>query len=341
MKNVSEDAYESRWVMQNLERDAVHRRSIAQMQQERRAARAGILPTSSLYPVKRLAEAMDELLTLGEEARTQKRLDHADTRLDEAAALIQEGKVEEGKVPLADYHKSLVALASGSGDTIVQSLIQQSIARASSDMAAVLPDDSAYLIKEAVLEAGSSMPQVAITTADVQGMLLLDTISALLRKVDEGGIAEVGQTWADFQKYLAVLDDPQSDLTPEVRKEAKVLLSEFAFAVTQIAGQSSEIDPAFVKEVAAYLPPEMDAAVSVLSEEQVMSIVQAIRARIFTFDMARSRINQLNSEFKALEGHPDQGRILRRLYFELPEGPEHFPELVRKEVIRLQWSKGA
>ncbi|MDD5026680.1 MAG: DUF5667 domain-containing protein, partial [Candidatus Peribacteraceae bacterium] len=99
VKNVSEDAYENRWVMQNLERDAVHRRSIAQMQQERRAARAGILPTSSLYPVKRLAEAMDEFLTLGEEARTQKRLDHADTRLDEAAALIQEGKVEEGKVP--------------------------------------------------------------------------------------------------------------------------------------------------------------------------------------------------------------------------------------------------
>jgi hypothetical protein len=59
--------FDEAWVMQNLKRDAVHQREIAQMQQERRAARAGILPTSPLYPVKRVAEKMDVLLTLNPE----------------------------------------------------------------------------------------------------------------------------------------------------------------------------------------------------------------------------------------------------------------------------------
>jgi hypothetical protein len=40
-----------------------------------------------------------------------------------------------------------------------------------------------------------------------------------------------------------------------------------------------------------------------------------------------------------LEGHADQGRILRRLYFALPGGPENFPERVRQEIIRLGWEK--
>ncbi|MFA5273041.1 MAG: hypothetical protein WC353_02660, partial [Candidatus Peribacter sp.] len=52
-----------------------------------------------------------------------------------------------------------------------------------------------------------------------------------------------------------------------------------------------------------------------------------------------TRLNQFTQELKMLEGHADQGRILRRLYFALPGGPENFPERVRQEIIRLGWEK--
>ncbi|MFH0769820.1 MAG: DUF5667 domain-containing protein [Candidatus Peregrinibacteria bacterium] len=344
VKRISEESYEDPWITQNLERDAVHRRTIAQMQQERRAARAGILPTSTLYPVKRIAEKVDVLLTFDSGARTQKLLDQANGRLDEAAALLQEGEVDAVSVTLADYQDSLVALATGSGDDLVRALVEQSIAEASGDSAALLPGDSGYLIKEAVLAAGASVPDGAVTTGDVQGVLLLDAISSLIRSIDEGAIADVSRIWGQLSGSgsLTLLNDADSPLKPEVRKEATMLLSELAFAVSELSSRGNDaIDPAFEKDVAAYMPPPLDSVVPALSEEEIMGIVKAIRERIFIYNMPNSRINQLIAEFRALEGHPDQGSILRRLYFNLPDGQEHFPERVRKEIIRLQWQKAA
>ncbi|MFA7682490.1 MAG: hypothetical protein WCX61_05695, partial [Candidatus Peribacteraceae bacterium] len=127
-------------------------------------------------------------------------------------------------------------------------------------------------------------------------------------------------------------------LRPEVRKEAQVLLSELAFTIVNQQEKNGIAEPLLITEVAAYLPPDVQ-TIPILTEEEIMTIVQGIKDRIFVYSMQRSRINQLNAEFKSLEGHPDQGRILRRLYFALPGGPEDFPLRVRKEIIRLQWQR--
>ncbi|MFA7682523.1 MAG: DUF5667 domain-containing protein, partial [Candidatus Peribacteraceae bacterium] len=184
VKKIGDEQYEDDWVTQNLERDAVHRKAIAQLQQERRAARAGILPTSPLYPVKRMAETMDVLLTFNEEARTQKRLDQANVRLNEATALLQEGDVEAVRIPLEEYRDSLLAVAGASDDVALQLLISQALAEATGEVSAVLPDDHAYIIKEAVLEASAAVPDGTVSQSDVQGVLLVDTITALLQQVD-------------------------------------------------------------------------------------------------------------------------------------------------------------
>jgi hypothetical protein len=83
--------YLESWASQNLDRDAVHRREVAEFQRERRAVLAGILPTSPLYPVKRAAEAVDVFLTFSDAERTRKQLSYAEGRLNEAAALLREG----------------------------------------------------------------------------------------------------------------------------------------------------------------------------------------------------------------------------------------------------------
>ena len=57
--------------------------------------------------------------------------------------------------------------------------------------------------------------------------------------------------------------------------------------------------------------------------------------------MQRSRVNQLIAELRAVRGHPEEGRILRRLYQALPGGPENFPDRIQKEITRLQWETAA
>ncbi|MBM3231200.1 hypothetical protein FJZ28_02620, partial [Candidatus Peregrinibacteria bacterium] len=89
-------------------------------------------------------------------------------------------------------------------------------------------------------------------------------------------------------------------------------------------------------DVAVYLPPETTSIVT-LSEDEILQIVQRIRDAIFAYNMTQPRINQFVAEIRALENHPDQGRILRRLAQVLPEGPEAFPERVYKEIVRLRW----
>ena len=205
VKRIPNAHYEELWARQNLNRDAVHRRSIAQIQRERRAAQAGILPTSILYPAKRIAEKVDVLLTFGEGAKTQKKLEHAGSRLDEAVALLDEGDTIEVQISLEAYRDALHAVATGSGDALVRALIDQSLAAEASEIAAVLPSDDTYPIKQAILEVSASIPNGSVSTADVEGVLVVDTITALINKLDEEGAIGLKSVWIDLSDHLTVL----------------------------------------------------------------------------------------------------------------------------------------
>lgn len=339
VKKVADARYQDSWSRQNLSRDAVHRREIAQIQQERRAAMAGILPTSRLYSVKRVAEAMDVLLTFDGDARTQKRIAHANTRLNEAAALLSENRGTDAIAPLAEYRQMLLALADTSEDgTLTQFLLQQSLEQASADTAAALPDDSLYLLKQAVLEASVAVDG-SVRSDDVKGVLIMDTLAALIQAVEAGALADVQKTWIDLQPHLALLEDESFVLRDDVRKEVLALLSRFAVTVQEHGEQMAALDPELVGELERYLPSEEVAAVPQMSEEQMQRVVQDIRDRIFTYHMTQPRLNQFVAELKALAGHPEQGPILRRLYLTLPDGPEQFPDRVRKEITQLRWER--
>ncbi|PIQ75796.1 hypothetical protein COU78_00295 [Candidatus Peregrinibacteria bacterium CG10_big_fil_rev_8_21_14_0_10_49_24] len=339
VKKIAETQYDADWPSQNLARDAVHRREIAQLQQERRASVAGILPTSKLYPVKRVAEAMDVLLTFDEDARMQKRIAHANTRLNEAAALLSEDQVTDAAAPLAEYTQVLLAMA---GDfetgTLQYFLLQQSLAEATSDMAAALPDDEFYLLKKAVLEASVAIDGV-VSAEDVQGMLIMDTLAALIYAVSEGDVANVQKTWIELQPHLAMLEQEEITLQEDMHKEILALLGRFAEAVQSRESQVASIDPELTDQLKAYLPVDHAETVSVMSDEELTILVQGIRDRIFTYHMTRSRLNQFAAEVRAMEGHPEQGRILRRLYVVLPDGPELFPDRIRKEITRVRWQR--
>ncbi|OGJ67504.1 hypothetical protein A3G69_05800 [Candidatus Peribacteria bacterium RIFCSPLOWO2_12_FULL_53_10] len=331
IRHIAPVAYEDGWVSQNIDRDAVHRRDIAELQQERRVARAGILPTSKLYAMKRAAEAVDVALTFDGRTRVEKQIAYAGVRLDEAAALIEEGEVEAVAAPLEEYRRTLVALAGSSTDqSEAEFLLKQAVAEDSAETAAASMGDEGYLLKKTVLEALGSLPGEDATQAEAS--LLVDGLSTLAQAAEAGDSVQVTDAWGALQPYLTALEQ-HPDLAGT--EEAKVLLERFARAVE---GQE-DLDPALLHAAIEFLPEEEPVvAVAHLSDEQVLAFAQGIKDNIFTqYRMPKSRSNVLLAELKKLQGGTDEGRILRALYHAMPEDTElRVP--VRRAITQLKWS---
>ena len=284
-----------------------------------------------------MAEEVDVLLTIGKEAKVQKRLAQANTRLDEAAALLQDGEGDIASLQLNDYQETIFALAGTSDDmSLAQFLLQQSVTEMSADTAAALPGDDSYILKKIVLETSAALPESVVGTEDVQAVLFADTITDLTTTVEAGDSSAIASTWEQLVPYLDLLEDENADVSEDTRKEARMLLSEFAFVLEE-HDQLDNIDGELSIVIESFLPTTVSPQEIVLSEEEIMQMVQSIRDRIFVYDMQQSRVNQFVLELRALVGNPEQGRVLRRLYYALPDGPEKFPDRVRKEIVRLQW----
>lgn len=340
---LANSAYKQPWVSQNLQRDAVHQRELAQLQQERRAADAGILPNSPLYTVKRVAESVDVLLTLDPEAKIQKRLQQATTRLNEAAALIVQGD-SGASIPLDEYKRTLIEVASGTGDSITQALVQQQVAENAAQLSAALPDDQLYILKKTVLEAGAQLPDDVVDARDVSGTLLVDTLDSLHRAIIDGNTEQAAQALEVLKPYLPALHSGNNLLKPEVRKEALSLLADVAQSLaTETSGSGRTLSDAITGEIAAYLPEEAKtsspsvAAVVTMTEEELQVAVRTTLSRVFNvYKMPQSRLNALRTEIKKYEGNPDEGRFLRRLYHDLPEEFTDLKQLVRHAIQMLR-----
>lgn len=318
VQEASASAYADAWVSQNLDRDAVHRREIAQLQKERSRADAGILPTSPFYQVKRIAEQMDLLMTLDGTEKVKKQLAFASTRLDEAAALIAQGGEADSAVPLEEYRRALLQVATSSGaDALTKQLVQEQVEQSAADIAAVTPTESEYLVKKAVLEASASLPDTPLQKTDVEAIILVDTLDALHAVTASGDIAQVQATFIELRPYLKSIKEGKSDITPEVRKEALALLQDFAQSVSSRSAALGDVDDALMKATDEYLPPPPVAPS--LTDEQVDVLVAQMKARIYSYKLTRSRWNQLHAEFRSIADHSDRGRILRALYHALPE----------------------
>lgn len=299
--------YVGAWVSQNLDRDAVHRREIAELQRERRAAVAGILPTSPLYTVKRAAETVDIFLTFDDAERIRKQFSYAENRLNEAAALLTEG--EDATRSLGEYQEALLQVANGPGG---EALLQEQMAESVADLIAVLPDDDGYVLKQAVL---------LVQGFDVQEVFLLDSL-ALLRDLALDDPVRARGALDAVRERLALLQPRENIIPLPVRTEALSLLSQVVLLLSADPERTKE-EQDLLNDVLAYVPAPVLSARALLSDEEVAHLSAEIHARVFaTYKMPKSRLNQLVAELRHFRGHPDEGRILRRVYRDFPEGSE-------------------
>lgn len=327
------------WVSQNLDRDAAHRKEIAEQQQQRRVADAGILPNSPLYPVKRIAEQMDLLMTFDETDKAKKQLAFASTRLDEATALIAQGATEDSQAPLQEYQTALIAVATGTGsDPLIQQLVTDEVTQSVADSAAASPTDSGYVIKKAVLEASAALPDAQIGKTDVEGTILVDTLDAMQNAAQSGDIAQVQQTFTDLKPYLTSIKEGKSGLPLDTRKEALALLQQFAVTVADRDQTAGDVDDSLVKDAAQYLPQTAAPAPAQLTDDQIAQLVDQMKLRIYSYKLPRSRWDQLQTEFKSIQDNPDRGRILRALYHALPQ--DGLAPYVRTEIQKVREEQG-
>jgi hypothetical protein len=335
LSQLSPGAYENPWVVGNLNNDAVHQHEIAQMQQERRAANAGILPDSTLYPAKRFAEAVDVLFTLDPETRARKVLSNANTRLNEAAALIVRGSGSAADIPLKEYQDAVIAMAqNGSGSTVnIGSLLQQEVlGEATADVSAALPDDKAYILKETIRNTIAALPS-SIQKPDTQGETLLDELTTVKRQLAEGDVGPAKAKLDILRHSLARLADAQSPLPLEVQREMQAgILTVTAVVQADTQTGSSIIDQRSLRFTAPVVPSKPEHPL--LTDAEINDEVLQIRNRIIgQYKSDQGRMNQLHLEFMRLEGNPDQGRILRKLAHILPE--DGLATYVRTELERV------
>jgi hypothetical protein len=320
------------WNAQNLAQDSLRRKEVAQSQLEWRAAQAGILPTSPLYVVKRVAEAVDRALTFSEEGRLEKQIVQAETRLNEAAALLSEGS--EAATALEEYKETLLAVASNSGSHLIRSLLEQELVESTADVAAALPDDESYALKETVLRVSAQLPFV--DKRRVEGVLVMDTLSALDQAIEEGDLDTVTSALGELQPYLSSLKHDERILPSDVRREA---ISSLEAISTRVMAQAGEVDvPA---DLVAYVEPFIPAPiVPALTAEQEDQRVQIIRRHLQKFDSVRALENTIIYELDQLQALQDAGKIsfdnhlniLRRLYALLEDGQSALDDAERGRV---------
>jgi hypothetical protein len=207
------------WVRDNIDRDAVHRKEVLLLEQQRRERLAGILPTSILYPFKRVAEEVDVLFTVGSDARAQKRIEYADTRLNEALTLLDQGEQTQASGSLLEYKQTLLGLASGTGDNLVKFLIKKQLDEASASVAALTPDDERYAIKQAVLQVSAAVPNADLTPDDIEGYVLVDKLASLdrLLAAGSGATERALAAYRDIQPYIGDLLSDDKGVHPDGR----------------------------------------------------------------------------------------------------------------------------
>ncbi len=313
-------AIDDAWTKANLASDLVHQKEIARLQQQRLASQAGFLPNSAMYPVKRLAEQVDVLMTIGSEAKAEKLLQQAETRLSEAAALLEQGSVQDAQASLAEYKQTIQEVAAGSGGTLVQSLVAERAAQVSESLSAALPDDGVYAVKEAVLETTTTFPSEDETADayDVERELLADQVAALVRKVGEAAdVRELRREEQRLTQAVATLREESKGIPVTFFEEARTTLIRIDSEITAIEARLNIIT------TGSTLPISQKE----LTDAQVDSYVSRVLGPLGTVSQLRTKRNELHISLMALRGHPDAGRILRRLKKSLQPELQHYVDL--------------
>jgi len=137
------------------------------------AVDVGITPDSPLYPIKRLLEEIDLLLTFDEVAKAEKLLKYAELRLAEASKMAEEGKYRYINELLNDYTKDV---------QMAVDLIKSANPKDAPKIAELVVNESIKNI-ETLDEISKIVPNKNIETAEMQTIKQSELAIAVLKAV--------------------------------------------------------------------------------------------------------------------------------------------------------------
>lgn len=329
---VTSNMREEEWVQENFARDAAHRSEVASRRQELSNIAVGILPDSAFYFLKIASEQIDLGLTIGEQARREKQVQHAETRLHEAVALLQAGKKEEAKEPLAAYRDAIRAIASMS-EAEAKELLESSILLSSTTLSDALPHSNLYPAKEAVIEAAAETQTAEIQLSEVDLYLLSDALLEIENKISQGNIEDALTAWNGIEGAVAVVIEEQRlgeiPVSKDTLKALKIILRSIAFSLSQAASTIAQSDHgdsiASLADRVKHLSPPAAASTVAKSEPEICMSVREITRRtnqflaaVFTYQTPVGQRNAVLQQIALLPDCPQSGRILSKVMNKVP-----------------------
>ena len=321
------------WVTENLSRDAVHRSEVTKRKQELAETAAGILPDSAFYLLKLASEKFDLGLTLSGKSRQEKKLMHAQTRLNEAVALLNTGKADEATRPLEAYREAIRSIATLSEEE-VRALLADSLLSSSSTVADALPNSELYAVKEAVLEAAAEVQATEIQPNEVDLYLLSDALLEIESLIAQGEIFQATSAFNGIEGAVASVTKDQTLGETVIGKDAlkamKTILRSIAFSLTQaeeiVQGDEGALIASLKERVAGLSPSPAPATVATTDDNPniCMTVREVLRrtnqflASVYTYQTPRAQRNEVLRQISLLPDCPQSGRVLAKVMNKVP-----------------------
>lgn len=147
------------WISENLTADEAHTQAINEEIKQELTATTGALPGEALYPIKQISEAVRTTLTFDAESRLSVKAEIAQTRLAEAALLLEEGHTTEATQAIESFYLTLdeieSSLQSEDENTVkeLHTKINEIIAQSGTKLASIEASSPAQTAKEVAEEA--------------------------------------------------------------------------------------------------------------------------------------------------------------------------------------------
>ena len=107
IKRIPEEKLKSKWVLKNKEKDELFKKFVEKKEEKIKKLKAGILPTSPFYGLKRFSEKIRLGLTFNPERKEKLKLEYLERRFNEAQKLLDHKKEKLSKKLLNEYELGL------------------------------------------------------------------------------------------------------------------------------------------------------------------------------------------------------------------------------------------
>lgn len=336
LHSITPEMRDERWVRQNLARDAAHLQDVIAQGTLRSIDQAGILPTSSLYVLKRLSEQLDLWMTISQERREEKQAQLAATRLREAIVLLRSGQTTAAVTSLEEFELAASSIA-GAGDPFgrAQEVLAGAIADVSPSLAGALPDSPLFAVKRAMVI--SSLAPSPPGSPLVMDALFFDALLNVEELLRIGATTKAASLLSSLTPTIRRLLSSEDPAEKGQAKQVKSILRSLSLGVGEETTSSDPLALAQLRSlIAAHLPVVKEVVpvytppiFSQLDEGEIDAIVDRILTSVYTYKTARGQSNELTRQLKALAHGPDRQRVLTILLLRVPL---HTRSIVRQEL---------